>query len=162
MRAVISDNSPISALLLIGEIEVLPKIFGEVVVPRAVLEELRHPDAPDIVRQWALQPPEWVTEASPNHLLLDLDLDLGETEAISLAAEYDGSLLIIDELKGRRVAISHGLLITGTVGILEQAAYQGLLDFEAAGKKLRATDFRISKALLASAAGRVLKRKSGE
>ncbi|RYD29494.1 MAG: DUF3368 domain-containing protein [Verrucomicrobiaceae bacterium] len=160
MRAVISDTSPIRALLLLGEIGVLPRIFGEVLVPHSVLEELRHPKAPSIVRLWALQPPDWVIEASPNHLLLGLDLDRGETEAVSLAVEHHDSLLIIDEVKGRQVAASHGILITGTVGILEQAACEGLIDFEEAAQKLRATNFRISKTLLESAAERVRRRRS--
>ncbi len=159
MKAVISDTSPLSYLLLIGEIEILPELFGAVIVPSCVLKELQHPKAPPEVRQWAQRPPEWLRESSPLYLLTDLDLDPGETEAISLAKEHAGSLLIIDEVKGRAAAALHGILITGTLGILEEASRRNLLDFEDVVKKLTATNFRASKSILAAALARVRKSK---
>jgi predicted nucleic acid-binding protein len=45
----VSDTSPICYLVLIGEIEILPKLFGRVLVPQAVLAELRNEDAPEPV-----------------------------------------------------------------------------------------------------------------
>ncbi|HYF36047.1 MAG TPA: hypothetical protein VD994_12205 [Prosthecobacter sp.] len=94
MSAVISDTSPINYLILIDEVEVLPQLFNKIVIPPAVLQELQHPRAPDPVRSWAQQPPPWVHQSSPRHLLTHLDLDVGETEAISLASEEAGSLLV--------------------------------------------------------------------
>ena len=48
----VSDTSPICYLILIGEIDILPRLFDQVLVPQAVLTELRHVDAPEPVRDW--------------------------------------------------------------------------------------------------------------
>lgn len=161
MKAVISDTSPISYLVRIGEIEVLPAIFGTVMVPPAVIKELQHAKAPPELRAWMQTPPAWLQECPPQHLLSGLDLDPGETEAISLAKEQGDSLLIIDEMKGRSVAAIHGILIIGTLGILEEADKRGLLEFLEAEKKLRATNFRLNDGVLAQIYKRVRARKSG-
>lgn len=49
---IVADASPICHLLLIGEIELLPKLFGHVLVPSAVINELLAEGAPASVREW--------------------------------------------------------------------------------------------------------------
>lgn len=161
MKAVISDTSPINYLVRIGEIEVLPAIFGTVLVPPAVIAELKHPQAPPELQAWIQNPPAWLQVCPPHQVLSGLDLDLGETEAISLAKEHTDSLLIIDEMKGRSVAAHHGILIIGTLGILEEADRRGLLTFADAEKKLRATNFRLNRNVLAQLLKRIRARKQG-
>ncbi len=60
MRLVIADTSPINYLLLIGHIDILPKLFERVIVPEIVRDELTHPKAPAVVRNWIASPPDWV------------------------------------------------------------------------------------------------------
>jgi predicted nucleic acid-binding protein len=48
---VISDTSPLNYLILIGCDDVLPQLYHQVVVPAAVLQELRHADTPVVVAQ---------------------------------------------------------------------------------------------------------------
>jgi len=43
-----------------GEIELLPLLYGSVILPEAVQRELLHPKAPDAVRRWAQEPPDWI------------------------------------------------------------------------------------------------------
>jgi hypothetical protein len=43
--------------LLLGHIEILPKIYGEVLIPQAVCDELQDDDAPAEVRAWLSAPP---------------------------------------------------------------------------------------------------------
>jgi len=57
---VVADTSPINYLVLIGHIEILPKIYGEVLVPQAVIDELQDRDAPTEVRDWLSAPPKWL------------------------------------------------------------------------------------------------------
>jgi predicted nucleic acid-binding protein len=60
---VVADTSPINYLVLIEEIDVLTKMYGAVVIPRMVREELLRPSGPEIVRAWISQPPnrhEWL------------------------------------------------------------------------------------------------------
>lgn len=57
---VVSDTSPLNYLIIIGRASILPALFGEVVVPAAVLDELRHAKTPVAVREFANTPPGWV------------------------------------------------------------------------------------------------------
>jgi len=62
----VADTSPICYLILIGEIDLLPKLFSQVLVPEAVLAELLHKDAPPAVRSWASkQPSSWQSPRWP-------------------------------------------------------------------------------------------------
>ena len=56
----VADASPLCYLILIGQIDLLPKLFLHVAVPRAVIAELLHEDAPEAVRTWASNLPEWI------------------------------------------------------------------------------------------------------
>ena len=64
---VVADTSPINYLLLIQEIDILPKMYGNVVIPRAVYEELLRPVAPEIVRAWISRVPAWLEIRIPNN-----------------------------------------------------------------------------------------------
>jgi predicted nucleic acid-binding protein len=66
----VGDTSPLCYLILIGEVEVLPKLFGEVAIPNVVHSELLHPKAPAQVRAWASSLPPWmvVQEQPANNL----------------------------------------------------------------------------------------------
>ena len=72
-------------------------------------------------------------------------LDAGEASAITLAWQYrDTSLLILDEKRGRKAASALGLQITGTAGLLTDAAAAGLVDFEDVFLRLSQTGFRLN------------------
>ena len=108
MRTVISDTSPINYLHLIGEIDLLPRLFDEVLIPPAVQAELCHPRAPASVAAWAHALPPWARVVRPNVIDSTLTLDSGETEAISLALELHLPAILIDERQGRiaqRIAV---------------------------------------------------------
>jgi predicted nucleic acid-binding protein len=55
-----ADASPLRYLVLIGEIDLLPKLFANVAVLHAVIAELLHDDAPEAVRTWASNLPAWI------------------------------------------------------------------------------------------------------
>ena len=62
---VIADTSPISYLVSIGEIDILPNLYGQVLVPPSASDELRHPRAPEAVRSWVAAPPAWFEVRAP-------------------------------------------------------------------------------------------------
>jgi predicted nucleic acid-binding protein len=74
MRLVVADTSPIFYLLSTGQIELLPRLFGKVFIPDAVQEELRHPSAPTVLREWIAEPPSWL-EVITVDLIDDAALD---------------------------------------------------------------------------------------
>lgn len=149
---VVADTTPVNYQILIGEIEVLHRLYVSIVLPLAVKEELLHPDAPHEVRLWMQNQPEWVqvrTAQQTVDLCLD-GLDAGEREAILLAEELDADLLLLDETRGRREAKRRDLPVIGTLGILREAAELGLLDMKSALDRLKETSFHISPSLLSA------------
>jgi predicted nucleic acid-binding protein len=146
----VADTSPLCYLILIGEVDLLPKLFHQVLVPSAVVAELLHSDAPDAVRAWAANLPPWIsTEESPHGSTAGLEkLQVGEQGAILLAESSGADILLVDERSARRVAADRGLRITGTLGILGEATKRGLVHLPTAIDQLRKTTFRCSPALL--------------
>lgn len=149
---VVADTTPINYLILIEEIDVLSKLYGRVVIPRAVSEELMRSRAPLKVQEWIKQPPNWLEILVPIGVVDAklAKLDTGEREAIALAEELSADQLIVDELLGRREAERRSLPVIGTVGVLREAAEMGLLDLRSAFDRLRQTSFHVSPAILAS------------
>ena len=156
----VSDTSPICYLILIGEIDILPKLYSQVLVPPAVIAELLHEDAPGAVRGWAASFPSWISEQqNPMGVTVGMEkLQAGEQAAILLAESIPADMILLDEKSARRVAANRGLRVTGTLGVLGEAATRGLVDLAAAIDQLRKTSFRYSPALLKATLDRFGKR----
>lgn len=142
---VVSNTSPINYLLQIEEIGILQVLYGRIVVPHAVIVELGNLESPGVVRNWAARPPDWVDVRVPTRELgwQLTNLGAGENDAILLAEEIGAGLLIIDERAGCGEAENRGLLVTGTLGVLEKAASLDLVNLSRAMSHLLATNFRI-------------------
>ena len=123
---VASDTSPLNYLALIGEIELLPRIFTRVLIPPAVVSELNHARTPPVVAAWTANLPSWVDVVAPGQAIEEAALGRGETEAIAVALQICADVTLIDERKASAVARNHGLIVTGTLGILDIAAERGL------------------------------------
>jgi predicted nucleic acid-binding protein len=145
---VIADSSPLIALVNIGHIEVLPRLFAEIVIPPAVATEIAAPARPQLVRDFAATPPAWLKVQAPKTVQQIPELHQGESEALSLAIELHADLVLIDERKAYRQAIARKLNAVGTVRVLERAAAEKLLDLKDAFERLKKTDFWISHKLL--------------
>jgi hypothetical protein len=119
---VVSDTSPLTALMTVGEVSLLPQLFTEVVIPKTVQEELlrSHPCLPGWLRVE-------VVKDSHEALRLAAMVDPGEAEAIELAKELRADRLLIDERKGRRLAAQEGVAVIGLVGVLLLAKRQQLI-----------------------------------
>ena len=145
---VVADTSPINYLVQIGEPDLLHRLYREVIVPAAVVRELRAAKTPEVVRAWIEQAPFWVRIADPVELLEGLSfLDAGEHQAISLAIRLQADLLLIDEQTGRREARRLNLGVTGTLGVLKASAEAGYLNLANALERLSRTNFFISEQL---------------
>jgi len=119
---VVSNSSPLIAFAEIGQLDLLPAIFGTVLVPPAVASEI----APSIS---AL--PAWIRVQDLIHAIPDVvtqrSLGAGEREALALAIEAKADRVVIDDLAARRIARSLNLRVTGTVGVLLIAKARGLI-----------------------------------
>lgn len=145
---VVADTSPINYLVRIGEIEVLPQLYGAVIIPPAVERELR--DAPEMVRTWIEHPRSWLQVVAPSPRVDTrlASLDPGEREAILLFEELRADRLVIDERDGREEAARRALPVIGTLGVLQSGAKAGLLNLRDAVEKLRETNFHIAEDLI--------------
>lgn len=127
---VVSDASPLIALASIGELSLLHRLYGEVLVPEAVYREATasRPSAPGAME---VRGAAWITvRAVKDRVLvvaLSLDLDPGEAEAIVLAVETDAELLLMDERRGRIAATRLGRRVVGVLGALSDAKRRGLV-----------------------------------
>ena len=110
---VVSDTSPLTALLTVGVADLLPQLFSEVVIPEAVRNELRrgHSRLPSWLRVAAVANQ---TQARQYARIVDL----GEAEAIELARELHADRLLMDERKGRRLAAQEGVPVIGLLGVV--------------------------------------------
>jgi predicted nucleic acid-binding protein len=141
----IADTSPLHYLVLIEHTAILPPLFGHVIIPPVVAEELQRPRTPALVRAWMASPPAWLEIRPPRQPLVmtTLRLGAGEHEALSLAQELHADLVLLDDLEAREEAERHALAVMGTLRVLELASEHGLLDFSAAITKLEATSFHM-------------------
>ena len=151
MSAVVSDTSPLHYLVLCESVNILRSLFGEVLIPPTVFQELQHPHTPPPVRAWAQSLPTWIRIQIPTTLNQTLNVDEGEREAISLACEIHAVVILMDDRKGRFEAMRCGLRVTGTIGLLEAAAARGLVDFPKVVQSLRQTNARLDEELIQAA-----------
>jgi len=148
---IVSDTSALSCLAEIGAMDLLHRLYDTVTITTTICQEARHPRSPESLRRFFDNPPAWLVVLPDVHPFLEEThaLDLGEASAISLAWQYrDSSLLILDEKRGRKVALALGLSLTGTAGLLYDAAQAGWIDFEETFRRLGQTRFRLSPAIV--------------
>lgn len=119
---VVSDTTAISNLLQIGRDHLLPDLFGSVLIPPAVRDELQ-------VCHTKL--PKWleVMEVAASHQkeAFRKRLHPGEAEALALALQVRPDWILLDDSDGRRAAKEEGLPVLGLMGVLLLAKKQGLL-----------------------------------
>jgi len=152
MPLIVADTTPLNYLVLIEAVELLPRLYGLVLIPPSVLAELVDPYAPVQVRTWATQSRDWL-RVVPVHAVADsslMHLDDGERDAIALAEEQQAGLLLMDERDGAAAARARNLEVIGTLGVLDVAAARGWIDLPAMFGRLRQTTFRSPQRLMAT------------
>ena len=157
---VVADSGPLHYLILLEQVDLLRRFYGQVVVPEAVASELSNAAAPGVVSEWIAAPPSWleVRPVAPEVLAaITDDLDLGERAAIALAEAMRADLLLIDEAAGRAEAKRRHLRVTGTLGVLRSGAEQGLVDVPDLLERLKTTSFYLDETLLNAVFDRWLK-----
>ena len=155
MSVVISNASPLIALCRIERLQILKKLWKEIVIPRAVYREVVEEGAgkagadivSDACNKWIkVVPVENIEEIR----VLRAVLDEGEAEVIALGQELKAKLLLLDNREPRLFASGANLNIIGTVGIIKLAWKKGLIDKPVKElQELRLKGFWISDSLVA-------------
>ncbi len=128
---IVSNSSPLIHLAKVGQLGLLEKLYGRVLISPAVFVEITEPGKPGVADLQNLIATE-VLQIEPVQnqdlvTLLAKDLDRGESEAIALAIERKADLILLDETDARQVAELYGLKKTGFLGILLRAHQRGWL-----------------------------------
>ena len=136
-KIVISDTSTLILFQKIDEFNLLQKVYAELIT------------TPEIAEEFGEKLPEWikiqpVLDKKYQHFL-ETQVDYGEASAIALATEYDDVLLLLDDLKARKLAIQLKFKITGTLGVIHKARQMSIIDkVKPLIDKLLLTDFRVA------------------
>jgi predicted nucleic acid-binding protein len=136
-KTIISDTSCFIILTNIGELDLLNKLYGEIITTGIIAEEYGKPL------------PAWVTIVNPTEMdfnnMLKLTPDRGEASAIALALEIKDCVLIVDDYKARVIAVGLGIEIKGTIGVIVSAKLHGIIpSIKPVLEKIRNTNFRLS------------------
>lgn len=136
-NTIISDTSCFIILSNIGELNLLQKVYGQIITTI------------EIATEFGEQLPDWVSihqvTDKYRQQLLELQIDKGEASAIALALETPVCTIILDDYKARKIADQLGLHFTGTIGVIVKAKLNGVIpSIKPLLSKIRTTDFRLS------------------
>ncbi|MBD1387743.1 DUF3368 domain-containing protein [Mucilaginibacter rigui] len=136
ISTIITDSSCFILLDKIDGLNILKDLYGQVIT------------TPEIAAEYGKRLPQWVNViAVDNRDLLYTYaeiVDIGEASAIALAQEVSSPSLILDDLKGRKLAEQLQLAYTGTIGVLILARTRGVItQLKPYFEKIKGTDFRI-------------------
>lgn len=140
-KVVIADSSCLIILSKIGELHLLHLLYEFIYI------------TPEIEREFGESLPEWIivedVKDKQFQKYLENQVDIGEASAMALAKETTDSLLILDDLKGRKIAQNLNLVFTGTLGIISKAKEAGHCDvIKPIIQKILQTNFRISQGIV--------------
>lgn len=139
-KTIISDTSCFIVLSNIGELNLLQKVYGQIITTI------------EIATEFGDQLPDWVSihqvTDKYRQQLLEMQIDKGESSAIALALETPDCTIILDDYKARKIADQLGLHFTGTIGVIVKAKLKGIIpSIKPILSKIRTTDFRLSSEL---------------
>jgi predicted nucleic acid-binding protein len=131
MRKVVVNTTPLIALSHIGQLDILKKMYGEILIPNAVYNELSaKPDS--ICKIEVDNSKDWIrVEEIKNQMAKSMyktQLHEGEVEVMILAQEVNADLVIIDDANAKKHAKYLKLPVTGTLGVLIKAKQNGYVD----------------------------------
>lgn len=139
-KVVISDTSCLILLSKIEELHLLERLYSEVMVSEEIAEEFGESLPPFIKIQ--------SVKDKQKQILLEMQIDKGESSGIALAMEIEHSVLIIDDYKARKIAERLNIAFTGTLGVIISAKQKGIIaTIKPLLEKMKQTNFRISEAL---------------
>ena len=128
---VVSNTSPIINLAAIEQLTLLHQLYGRLMIPPAVYQEIAVMGS-DAAGAQEVRQQAWISCATVTDRALvsalSIELDPGEAEAIAAAVELRAELLLIDEQRGRMIAQRLGLRVVGLLGILIEAKHRGLIE----------------------------------
>jgi predicted nucleic acid-binding protein len=142
---IISDTPPIRYLVEIEKAHILQSLFGRVIIPIAVYNDMQREKTPQKVKEWVANHPDWleVKEADTSIFTPRKKIGVGEREAFALAIELKADAVLTDDYGAVIEAKRNNILTIPTFTILEWAAAKNLINLEEAVEQMRETSFRL-------------------
>lgn len=130
MRRVVVNSTPLLVLGNIGQLDILRRMYGNIVIPEAVYREVTEKD--DAASQALLAAKDWIEVQTIRNLdeyaLYRARLHASEVETMILAQqELAADIVVLDDNAARKTAEFLGLNVTGTIGILVKAKQSGII-----------------------------------
>ena len=129
MLKVIVNSTPLIVLCGIGKLDVLRKLYGEIMIPDAVYREVTVLE--DSACMQVRNAGTWIhieaVRDSAEKKMYKAKLHAGEVEVMILAQEQKADLVIIDDNAAKKTAKYLGLTVTGTLGVPLKAKRQGIV-----------------------------------
>lgn len=141
---IVSDTTPLRYLIEIEKAHILETLFGRVIIPQAVFDDLQRAETPQKVRDWVVNRPDWLELRQADQSLYTPQKKIGdgEREAFALVLELNADAVLLDD-KGALVEAKRlSIRAIRTFAILESAAAKDLLDLPQTVDELRRTSFR--------------------
>lgn len=140
-KVIISDTSTLVLFESINQIELLNKVYGNILT------------TPEVAKEFGEPLPTWIIIKQASDIkyqrFLETLVDAGEASAIALATEYDDVLLILDDLKARKLATQLEFKITGALGVINKAKQMAIIPLvKPLIEELLKTNFRISEKII--------------
>lgn len=136
-EVVVSDTSTLVIFQKLGTLGILKEVYGTLLT------------TPEVAQEYGYELPPWIGVKSASdkkyQTFLETQVDWGEASAIALAREFDDVLLLLDDLKARKLATQLNFRITGALGIIHKAKQMSVINqVKPLIDELLKTDFRIS------------------
>lgn len=131
MRKVVVNTTPLIALSHVGQLSILKKLYGEIIIPEAVYRELSV-KADSVCKKAVDSSLDWIrVDKIKNQMAKDMyktQLHDGEVEVMILSKEIAADVVIIDDANAKKHAKYLELPVTGTLGVLIKARQEGYVD----------------------------------
>lgn len=131
MRKVVVNTTPLIALSHVGQLNILQKLYGEIIIPEAVYKELSV-KIESVCKQAVDNSLSWIRVYNIKNQMAKAvyktQLHDGEVEVMILSREIAADIVIIDDANAKKHAKYLGLPVTGTLGVLIKAKQEGYID----------------------------------
>ncbi len=126
----VADSGPLIGLTRIGQLELLPRMFSEIIAPPEIWHEVTVKGR-GLPGAYEISQVKWIKIKGPSSQLvqpLSILVDAGEAQAIALAQTTPDCIILLDDARARKIAARLNIKQIGTIGLLLRAKHIGLLD----------------------------------
>ena len=131
MRKVVVNTTPLIALSHVGQLDLLKRLYNEIIIPEAVYGELSV-KTESVCKKEVDRSLDWIRVGKiSNQMAKDMyktQLHEGEVEGMILAKEVAADVVIIDDANAKKYAKYLKLPVTGTLGVLLRSKQMGYVD----------------------------------